>query len=150
MSWLTDWEGYNPLDFFLTFLTNNVLVATSVHEVFHLILLKLLGGDGYITVELLAFWMFPTVVVSEAGMIAVAFAGGLGVALLAFMYWFFSSDIEARIVWAAIGMAEFFYGLVEGILWTFGRMDLIWAIGLAAKIIPVVYVIATSKEMWKN
>ena len=144
-----EWVGFNPLDFFLNF-TLKQYVVTFFHEYWHLATAQLLGGDGYITLQgIIAFWTHLNIEPpTQAGQVLVAFMGGIGVAVLCGIFWIFDSDIEDKLIWAAVGHSQFWYGLTEGTLFYFGRMDLIWKLGLVAIIVPVMYILATSKELW--
>lgn len=144
-----EWVGFNPLVFFVNF-TLKQFVVTFFHEYWHLATAQLLGGDGYITIQgFLAFWTHITVEPTQAyGNTLVAFMGGLGVAALCGIFWMFEFGVEDKLVWAAVGHSQFWYGITEGFLFYFDRMDLIWTLGVAATLIPVIYILATSKEMW--
>lgn len=145
---MREWVGFNPLDFFINF-TLKQYVVTFFHEYWHLATAQLLGGDGFITVQgLIAFWTNIVDQPPVPEVYLIAFMGGLGTATLCGIFWMFDSDIEDKLIWAAVGHSQFWYGIVEGLLFYYQRMDLIWELGFAALIIPVIYILATSKEMW--
>jgi hypothetical protein len=150
---MNDWEyKFNPMEFFLKFL----LVAFIVnwfHEWFHLTALKVLGGDGFVNTGFLVFYMQPTKLVGPLGMSFVAFAGGLGSSLLCLIYYYtFSGNhhsiLESKIVWRAVGLLQWAYGLVEGFLYSTGNFELIGPLGFTAMMLAAVYSFWTSKAMW--
>jgi len=143
------WKSrFNPLHFFLSFLSKNVLINW-FHELCHLFTLRLFGGDGYVDAGALLFWVKITKEASKLGNSVMSFAGGLGSALLCLLFWLIDSDIEDRIVWRALGLIQFFYGLVEGAAFTLNLYHHIYWAGFLAMIAAAVYSFATSRKMWE-
>lgn len=95
----------------------------AIHEWCHLTVLQYFGGDGYIVNNIwgvgVHFTKMPTNVT------AVAFAGGLGIALfyLFLMYMDWDDDPEQAAAFPPLILSQLFYGIVEG-MWIFGNPDL--------------------------
>lgn len=146
MGWPRD--QFNPLQFFLGFLIYGV-VFNWFHEFFHLATAQMLGGNGvvknlwYVFVADINPFPDPT-----WARFLVYLMGGWGVALLLWFFWLIDTDIEDRIVFHAIGWAQFAYGTVEGFSWMLGIYKHIQPLGLVALWGATIYALMKSKKMW--
>jgi len=89
--------------------------TTALHEWLHLSVLKWLGGDGYITKT----WYGGAVVFTEmpSNPTIVAFAGGIGIAILytiLFLWDYYDNDYEEAAALLPVIGGQLAYGLYEG------------------------------------
>ena len=96
-----------------------IVFSSATHEYFHYNVLRVLGGEGYAIFT----WIGGAVVIEKIPpepwtMTLVALAGGVGVGalLIASACWnYVSKDFEEMVAELAVGFAQLFFGVFEGL-----------------------------------
>lgn len=155
MGWPKD--RFNPLQFFLGFLADQVLFYW-FHEFFHYMAVVVLGGTAVVRGIFGALPVFVTDIptdwltalpLSQQAIITVA--GGWGVAAYCWFKWSQSTDIENRIIYHALGWAQFGEGAFESATWILGVYSASWAMWarFGSILALTLFALARSKKMWE-
>ena len=95
-----------------------LLVVTGIHEYFHLVTLRMLGGDGYIKLTWYGGACVPTVL-PERGLWLFYLSGGAFTALVLFLLsWLFENEIEERCAVLPFLLNQSVYSILEATLIT--------------------------------
>jgi len=95
-----------------------LLVVTGIHEYFHLVTLRMLGGDGYIKLTWYGGACVPTVL-PEKGLWLFYLSGGAFTALVLFLLsWLFENEIEERCAVLPFILNQAVYSILEATLIT--------------------------------
>jgi len=151
MGWPKD--KFNPLQFFLGYLFDNVSLYW-FHEFFHWVSVTMFGGQAVVRA---AFGLLPVFITDISvwplelwKQVIVTLLGGWGVAAYCWFKWSQTTDIENRIIYNALGWAQFFEGSIEGISWMLGIYSHPQVIQLRVIAIlgATLIALARSKRMW--
>lgn len=155
MSWPK--TRFNPLQFFLGFLADQV-VFYWFHEFFHWITVTLFGGTAAVRGVFGALPVFVTdiptdwlVAIPLWQQAVITIAGGWGVAAYCWFKWAQTTDLENRIIYHALGWAQFGEGAFESVTWILGVYNASWAMTarFASILLLTLFALARSKKMWE-
>lgn len=146
---------FNPLQFYLGFLIYE-LILYWLHEFFHLMPATLLGGEavakpifGLLPVFATEVTVWPPETWKQ---LVIVFSGGLVTSAICVFLWSQTIDLENKIIFHAIGWAQFAEGLLEGVAWSFDVYEEPWVnwVRFGAILLATIIALVRSKKMWET